>query len=194
MARPRVGWDLIGAFAGPVSAAEVEALTSAGPDVLLDVTVNDSAVAAVGAVATQVADRLRKTPLAAAAFFARPYGDPPPGQVMVALGVVGRGTQPIEFEVEVDECAVHFLAAGAPLTWVPLPPLPMGFMTPDAEGLGGVRGRAEVPPGVLGAISVELAVPAGADAVSAQLAGQLHLPGNTAPDAFEVRTEPTELP
>ena len=31
--RPRVGWDLIGAFAGPVSAAEVEALTSAGPEV-----------------------------------------------------------------------------------------------------------------------------------------------------------------
>ena len=74
----------------------------------------------------------------------------------LALGVIGRGTQPVEFELEVDECAVHFLAAGAPVSWVPLPHLPMGFMTPDAEGLGGVRGRAEVPPGVLGAISVEL--------------------------------------
>ena len=80
VARPRVGRDLVGAFAGPVSAAEVEALTSAGPEVSLDVTVNDSAVAAVGVVAAQVADRLRETPLAAAAFFARPYGDPPPGR------------------------------------------------------------------------------------------------------------------
>lgn len=193
VARPRAGRDLIGAFAGPVTAAEVERLTSAGPEVTLDVSVSDPAVASVGVVAAQVADRLRETPLAAAAFFVRPYGEPAPGQVMLALGVVGRGTQPVEFELEVEECAVHFLSAGAPLTWTPLPHLPMGFMTPDAEGLGGVRARAEVPPGVLGAISVELPVPDGADQVSAQLGGQLHLPGNPAPDAFEVRTEPTAL-
>ena len=112
---------------------------------------------------------------------------------MLALGVVGRGTQPVEFELELDDCAVHFLAAGAPVSWVPLPHLPMGFMTPDAEGLGGVRGRAEVPPGVLGAISVELAVPEGADQVSAQLAGRLFLPGADTPEAFVVRTQPAAI-
>ena len=79
------------------------------------------------------------------------------------------------------------------MSWVPLPHLPMGFMTPDAEGLGGVRGRAEVPPGVLGAISVELSVPAGADQVSAQLAGLLHLPDHRGPDDFEALTEPAPL-
>ena len=191
--RPRVGRDLVGAFAGPVTAAEVDALTDAGPEISLDVTVEDPVVAAVGVVAAEVADRLRETPLAAAAFFTRPYGEPPPGQVTLALGVIGRGSQPVEFELEVDECAVHFLAAGAPVSWVPLPHLPMGFMTPDAQGLGGVRGRAEVPPGVLGAISVELSVPDGADQVSAQLVGLLHLPGSSSPDEFEVRTEPTAL-
>ena len=193
VARPRVGRDVVGAFAGPVTAAEVQALTGAGPEVTLDVTVNDPAVAAVGVAAAQVADRLRETPLAAAAFFARPYGEPPAGQVLLALGVVGRGDRPVEFELEAEECAVHFLAAGLPVSWVPLPHLPMGFMNPDAEGLGGVRGRAEVPPGVLGAISVELTVPTGADQVSAQLVGQLHLVGSSAPDAFEVRTEPTVI-
>src|SRR5215204_1850033 len=73
VARPRVGRDLVGAFVGPVTAAEVDALTSAGPEVTMDVTVNDPGVAAVGVVAAQVADRLRANPLAAAAFFARPY-------------------------------------------------------------------------------------------------------------------------
>lgn len=187
--RPRVQPELIGVFDGPVEPADVEALSALGSEVELNLTVADPAAAALGVVATRVADRLRQTPLAAAAFFVRPYGEPPTGEVMLALGVVGHGTQPVEFELEPADCAVHFLAAGAPVSWTPLPPLPMGFMTPDAEGLGGVRGRAEVPPEVLGAISVELPLPQGADQVSAQLAGRLHLPGSTAPDAFVVRTE-----
>lgn len=191
--RPRVSPALIGTFAGPVEPAEVAALTASGPEVELDLTVADSGVAAVGVAAAQVADRLRETPLAAASFFAHPYGEPPAGRVLLALGVVGRGTHPVEFELVPEECAVHFLAAGASVSWAPLPHLPMGFMTPDADGLGGVRGRAEVAPDILGAISVELALPDGADQVLAQLAGRLHLPGGTAPADFAARTEPAAI-
>jgi hypothetical protein len=191
--RPRVGPEVVGVFAGAVEPSEVEALTALGPEVELNVTVADPQAAALGTVAASVADRLRGTPLAAAAFFVRPYGEPAAGQVMLALGVVGHGTQPVEFELEPAECAVHFLADGAPVSWAPLPHLPIGFMTPDAEGLGGVRGRAEVPPDVLGAISVELAVPEGADQVSAQLAGRLFLAGADTPEAFVARTPPAAI-
>jgi hypothetical protein len=187
--RPRVSPAVIGAFEGSVEPPDVQALTAAGPEVELNVTVADPGAAAVGLLAGQVADRLRETPLAAASFFVRPYGEPSAGRVLLALGVVGRGTQPVVFELAPEQCAVHFLAGGAPVSWTPLPHLPMGFMTPDAEGLGGVRGRAEVPPGVLGAISVELPVPEGADQVSAQLVGRLHLPDHSGPADFEVRTE-----
>jgi hypothetical protein len=191
--RPRVLPDVVGAFEGPVQPTEVEALTALGSEVELDVTVADSGAAALGVVAAQVADRLRKAPLAAAAFFVRPFGEPPPGSATLALAVVGRGTQPVEFELDPAQCAVQFLAGGAPVSWVPMPPLPMGFMTPDADGLGGVRGRAEVPPGVLGAISIELSVPEHADSVMAQIVGRLHLPDNHSPGSFEARTEPAAL-
>src|SRR3712207_5844671 len=65
--RPRVSPAVIGAFEGSVEPAEVEALTASGPEVELNVTVADPGAAAVGVVAAHVADRLRETPLAAAA-------------------------------------------------------------------------------------------------------------------------------
>ena len=69
----------------------------------------------------------------------------------------------------------------------------MGFMTPDAEGLGGVRQRATVAPGVLGAISLPLAVPDGADQLSARVVGSWFLPGEASPDEFEAHTAPQTL-
>jgi hypothetical protein len=76
---------------------------------------------------------------------------------------------------------------------IPLPELPMGFMTPDAEGLGGVRQRATIAPGIVGAISVPLVVPEGATELSVQVVGSWFLPGEQLPDDFEARTEAQKL-
>jgi hypothetical protein len=113
--------------------------------------------------------------------------------VTLALGVVGRGSRPVEFQLDLPGSAIHFSADGTPVSWTPLPELPIGFMTPDAEGLGGVRQRATVAPGVLGAISLPVLVPDGADQLSAQLVGNWFLPGHQTPEEFEARTAPQTL-
>jgi hypothetical protein len=66
-------------------------------------------------------------------------------------------------------------------------------MTPDAKGLGGVRQRAIVAPGVLGAISMPVAVPDGADLLSVQVIGSWFLPGARIPEEFEAHTAPQAL-
>jgi hypothetical protein len=61
----------------------------------------------------------------------------------------------------------------------------------DLEGvLGGVRQRATVAPGVLGAISMPVAVPDGADLLSVQVIGSWFLPGAGIPEVFEAHTAP----
>ncbi|WP_426566066.1 hypothetical protein ACPPVT_05745 [Angustibacter sp. McL0619] len=191
--RPREPRDTVGLFAGPVDEAEVRELSAAGSQVELDVELPDPQVAAVGAVAAAVARRLLDSPLAAARFVARPVAAADAGSVTLALGVVGLGSQPVEFELDLDGCAVHFGASGSPVTWTPLPELATGFSTVDAEGLGGVRRRAVVAPGVLGAISLDLTVPDGADQVSVQVAGAWFFSEYAQPEGFEVRTRSTSL-
>ena len=188
--RPRAHADSIGTYEGSIEESEIRELSATGPQVELNVVVPDPAVAAVGVVAGRVAERLRDSPVAVAQFFARAVGDASAAGATIAIGVVGRGTQPVEFELDVAQCAIHFSAAGVPISWSPLPELPIGFMTPDAEGLGGVRQRATVPPGVLGAISVQLPMPDGAQEVSAQLVGRWFLSSDPMPAQFEARTEP----
>jgi len=188
--RPRAHADSIGTYEGAIEQSEIRDLSVTGPAVELNVVVQDPAVAAVGVVAGRVAERLHNSPVAVAQFFARAVGDGSPAGRSIAIGVAGRGTQPIEFELDVDQCAIHFSAAGVPISWSPLPELPIGFMTPDAEGLGGVRQRATVPPGVLGAISVQLPIPDGAQEVSAHLVGRWFLSSDPMPAQFEARTEP----
>ncbi len=188
--RPRVPSDTVGTFQGAVDGVELRELSATGRRVELGVVVADPALAAVAFVADRVADRLRSSPRAAAQFFARPVGGAPVGMVTLALGVIGRGSEPVEFELDVEACAVHFSAAGAPVSWSPFPELPIGFMTADAEGLGGVRQRATVAPGTLGAISVQLPMPEEANEVSVQLVGRWYRTGEPMPEAFEVRTDP----
>ena len=87
--------------------------------------------------------RLLASPLAVAQFFARSVGGASPGSATLALGVLGRGSQSagvparscqVRNSVQLRrDASVINSAAGAP----------MGFMTPDAEGLGGVRQRAD---------------------------------------------------
>jgi len=47
-----------------------------------------------------------------------------------------------------------------------------------------------VHPGVVGAISVQLPMPDGAQQVSAQIVGRWFLPSDPMPAQFEARTEP----
>jgi hypothetical protein len=191
--RPRSPGDTVGTYEGAVEDAEVRELTAAGSDVALDVVVQDPGLAAVGVTADRVAQRLLASPLAVAQFFARPVGAVPPLPATLAIGVLGVGSQPVEFELDLAECAVHFSSGGAPVSWTPLPELSNGFMTPDAEGLGGVRQRATIPSGVVGAISVPLVVPDDANELSVRVIGGWFLPGETTPEEFEACTAPQPL-
>jgi hypothetical protein len=191
--RPRTVGDTVGTYQGEIEEAEVRELIAAGPDVGVDVVVQDPRLAAVGIAADRVAQRLLGSPLAVAQFFARPVGAVPPLPQTLALGVLGGGSQPVEFELDLDECVVHFSAAGSPVSSTPFPELPMGFTTPDAEGLGGVRQRATIAPGIVGAISVPLVVPEGANELSVQVVGSWYLPGEQLSDDFEARTELQKL-
>ena len=191
--RPRSVGDTVGTYEGELDDADVCELTTAGPDVELDVVAQDSHMRMVGIAADRVAQQLRASPLAVAQFFARPVGAVPPLPQALALGVLGGGSQPVEFELDLDECVVHFSASGSPVSSTPLPELQTGFTTPDAEGLGGVRQRATIAPGIVGTISVPLAVPDGANELSVQVVGRWFLPGERLPDDFEARTEPQKL-
>ena len=109
--RPRSLGDPVGTYEGEIDEAEVRELTAAGPDVQVDVVLQSPRLAAVGMAADRVAQRLLASPLAVAQFFARPVGAVPPLPQALALGVLGLGSQPVEFELDLDECVVHFTAA-----------------------------------------------------------------------------------
>jgi hypothetical protein len=192
--RPRTPGGSIGSFQASIGEADVRALAAAGPNVELNLVVQDPAVAAVAVAAERVARSVRESPLAVAQFSARPAGPPADGRLTLALIVTGEGSQPVQFQLDVDRSAVHYSSGGQPIGGYPLPELPMGFMTVNADGLGGVRQRALVSPGVLGAISLTVPVPAGATEVSAQLLGSWFLPDDPFPADFDARTEPVSLP
>jgi hypothetical protein len=192
--RPRTPSGSIGSFQARIDEADVRALAATGPNVELNLVVQDPAVAAVAVAADRVARDVRNSPLAVADFSARPAGPSADGRLTLVLLVTGQGSQPVQFQLDVAQSAVHYSTGGQPVAWYPLPELPMGFMTVNADGLGGVRQRALVSPGVLGAISLTVPAPAGAAEVSAQLLGSWFLPDDPFPADFEARTEPVPLP
>ena len=152
---------LIGEFRGEVSADELEALAATGTRVSIDPTHTESAeVGAVSTLASQVADRCRADPLAAGLFVFRSTGPAVGGVRPLVLGVVGRGERACQFLLDLPGCRIRFVTDGSQVGEVPLPELAAGFMTSDAEGLGGVRRTAVVPPGTLGAIALDVQVPA----------------------------------
>ncbi len=191
--RPRTLGDAVGSYQGTVEEADVRELTAAGGEVNVDVVVQDPRLVAVAIAADRVAQRLLSSPLAVAQFFARPIGAVPPLPQTLALGVIGLGSEPVEFQLDLAQCEIHFSAGVEPVSSTPFPELPMGFMTPEAEGLGGVRQRASVAPEVLGAISMPLVVPEGANQLSVQVVGSWFLPGEATPDEFEAHTAPQPL-
>jgi hypothetical protein len=186
--RPRTVGDTVGIYEGAVSEDEVRELTAAGSDVEVDVTAQDAGLGGAAVAADRIAQRLLGSPLAVAQFFARPIGAVPPIPQTLALCVLGGGSQPVEFELDLAQCAIHFSSSGTPVSWIPSPDLPMGFLTSDAEALGGVRQRALVEPGVLGTISLPLEIPEGVNELSAQVVGSWFLPGDESGEDFEART------
>ena len=48
----------------------------------------------------------------------------------------------MEFELDPGPSSIHYLdGTGQPMSWQELPTPQTGFVTPDAEGLGGLRSR-----------------------------------------------------
>ena len=109
--RPRSVRDTVGTYEGEVEEAEVRELTAAGPDVEVDLAVQDPRLAAVGIAADRVA---RSGFLAAGggSVLCPSSGRGAAAPQALALGVLGGGSQPVEFELDLDACVVHFSAAG----------------------------------------------------------------------------------
>src|SRR4030095_14575985 len=63
--RPRSVGDTVGTYEGEVDEAEVRELTAAGPDVEVDVGVQDPRLAAIGIAGDRGAQRVPSPPLAA---------------------------------------------------------------------------------------------------------------------------------
>ena len=165
--RPRTFGDAVGSYEGAVEEAEVRDLITAGREVELDVVVQDPRLGAVAVAADRVGQRLLASPLAVAQFFARSVGDTSPGSA--TTGAQGARPRLPVGRVPARSCQVRDsvqLRREASVINSACPELPMGFMTLTPRGLGGVRQRAIVAPGVLGAISMPVAVPDGADLLS----------------------------
>ena len=175
MRRPRALTGPIGTYMTKPAPADLEALTSSGPGpVVFEVLgrPGDPAAAALLAVADRVAAAARAAPGAIATFHAGPLGAVA-GTLSMSLLVVGDGTKAVELELEPSKCTVHFSEGGRSIAWFPMPELGSGFVTPDAEGLGGLRRRARVAPGDYGATAFDIPAPGNATAVSIGVAGWL---------------------
>jgi len=195
--RPRAGTPTIGTYSVRPSGEQFAALAAAGGQgVTFDLLgpMDDSA-ADLMAKADEVADAARQQPLATASFYSPALGPSVDGELSLALQVVGAGERPVQFDIDPLACAVLFSNFGEPVGWREFPDLETGFITPDAEGLGGLGRRAEVPPAGYGAILVKVPVPTPITGVAMQVAGLLYeaLPDNVLGQPFEVRTDVFEL-
>jgi hypothetical protein len=180
----RDGAASIGTWSTTPTKADHAALVAAG-DTVVDVR------RAGGA--SEIAEELRAAALpepVATAHFVAARG---PGR-SVTLAAVGGGTRPVQFELQPDSLTVHVEVDGATRAWFEVPPPVTGFVTPDAVGLGGLARRAEITPGTIGAILLDLegveVDPAAKVAVV--LTGWLAegLPDQEMPLPFRVRTAP----
>jgi hypothetical protein len=195
---PRSLTGAIGTFTTRPEPDDLAALSAEGPGpVTFDVLHRPDVGAAADlfTIANRVASAARAAPRATALFQAGVVGPAAAGRLSLALAVMGDGTEPVQFELEPEKCSVHFGAGGQPIAWFPMPELGSGFMTPDFEGLGGLRRRATVGPDDFGATAFEIAVPGNATTVSIQVAGFLAdaLPDERTPEPFSVRTDDTPI-
>jgi hypothetical protein len=178
----RDGSATIGTWSLTPTAEKHAALVASG-DSVVDVRHADEV--------SETAELLRSAALAepvATAKFVAARGEGP----SVTLAAIGGGTRPIELELQPDSVTVHVEVDGVTRAWFQADPPVIGFVTRDAVGLGGLGWRAEIPPGTLGAILLE--VPGieavSGDAVAVALSGWLAegLPDQQLPLPFRVRT------
>lgn len=197
--RPRALTGAIGSFVMRPGDDDLRALTSSGPGPVVFQVLSqpgDTAAADLLATADRVASAARTKPRAIATFYAGPLAPVAAGRLSMALLVVGGGRKAVQFELEPSKCTVHFSAGGQPIAWFAMPELGSGFVTPDAEGLGGLRRRAKVRPGAYGATAFDSPAPGDATAVSIEVSGWLAegLPDEPSPEPFAVRTEEAPIP
>lgn len=178
----RDGTPIIGTWSAEVAADDHAALVAAG-----DVVVDLLHPAAVPEVAERVRSAVRAEPVATAGFFAAKGA----GET-VTLAAAGGGTRPVQFELDPGSLAVHVERAGAELAWFEPAAPETGFITPDAQGLGGLGRRAVMAPGDVGALVLEVPqlAQADGDGVAVSASGWLAegLPDEPMPTRFRVRT------
>jgi len=143
----------------------------------------------VPAIAEELRLAALVSPVATAQFFAA-FGD----AGTVTVGALGGGDRPVQFELNPDDVTVHVESAGATTAWFEAAPPSTGFITPDATGLGGLGRRAEIGPGIFGALVLQVPDLAQVEgtAVAVQASGWLAegLPDQRLPLPFRVRTVP----
>jgi hypothetical protein len=135
-------------------------------------------------------------PAAIVTFSAFSSGPGPDGALGLALVAVGAGTRAVQFELDPTTCTVHFFdSSSLPVSWHDLPELATGFVTPDAEGLGGVGRRAIIEPGSYGAIAFASFAPPEAVTVSIRVGGWIDMvfPDRTEPLRFQAHTAPVPV-
>lgn len=196
--RPRALSAAIGTYEGRADPADVAVLAAAGPGPvvfeLLSPPEGDEG-ARLLEVADRVAAAVRQAPLAVAEFFARPVPSADPGLLSTALQVLASGSRAVEFELDPQALSLHLVQDGQTVAWRELAEPAIGFMTPDAEGLGGLRSAARVEPGRYGAILFTTQAAPGTTSVLLQVRGWLRnaLPDDPMPEPFEVRTAAVDL-
>jgi len=195
--RPMTSAPTVGTYSYKPDKADFAELAKAGPDgVSFDAhgDVPDE-MQALHTLAARVAEEARQKPQATASFYSPPLGPSDNGEATLVLQVVGGGKRAVQFDLDPLQCAVLFSNFGEPVGWLEFPELESGFVTPDAEGLGGLGRRAEVEPDVYGALVVKTQLPTPVTGVSMQVAGSLYdaLPDAVGGDQFEVRTDIVDL-
>lgn len=183
---------MVGTFRAVPARGDRDALGAAGPgEVVFDVLspAGGAPDAALRSAAQRTADLVHAQPLAVAQFGAAAIvraGVPP----IVSLTVTGVGSEAVAFHLDPGRLTVQFGADDRPIGWQPVPPPGMGFMTPDADLLGGIRLGANVPPDEFGAIALAVTLPPTATRLQVEVTGTLHLAvaGAREDRAFRVRT------
>jgi len=196
--RPLRGGPSVGTYRTTPARAAFDELAAAGPGPVEFELLRTpaAAVAALMARAREVADAAHETAEAVATFYGRRLAGAGEGELSLALGVVGVGDHAVQVDLDPSQCAVHFSNEGEEVSWIELPPPQLGFVTAEADLLGGLNMRAEVEPGRWGTIPVDVAAPSNPyTAVAFQVGGWLYeaLPDESRPSRFGVRTDDVDL-
>ncbi len=190
---PRGGDASVGSYVSRPTEADSRRLAAAGtgPHVFDLRAPTDPGDAELVALAERLAERCRESPRAIVTFHAHLPAAEPDGSPSITLLAVGGGTDPVEFELDPGPSSIqYFDDSGQPTSWQQLPTPETGFVTPDAEGVGGLHSAAVIRPGAYGAIAFESPRPAGAASAAILVAGWLRdaLPDEPTPARFQVRT------